>query len=311
MPLYRELPRAHRDPVQPIIEPRIGDQYWWEQKGTFNPGVTEYKGNIILLYRAYDQFRISRLGMAHSEDGIHFTRYDHPAIDTKPDDPFERVGIEDPRITKIGDTHYIIHTSASYHPIGQASDVSGVMDYIPWRIRVSMHSTKDFKHYIHHNAILPEVPAKNGALLPEKINGLYGLYYREHDLLKLTYSPDFKKWDLARDVVWPEPQAWQSFKFGIGSPPMITDQGYLLIYHAVDQKKIYRLGLMMFDRQDPTRLLWYSTPILEPEEIYEQEGFIPKVVYSCGGIIRGDELWIYYGAADRVVGRAIFDLKNL
>lgn len=308
-PFFKELPKATRAPANPILEPRTDDAHWWERNGLFNAGVTEYKEQIILLYRAYDTFRISRLGLAHSKDGIHFTRYDHPAIDTDPQDPDERLGIEDPRVTKIDDTYYIVHTVASYHAIGAVSDISGVMDYVPWRVRIAMHSTKDFKKYIHHDVILPDLPAKNGCLLPEKVDGAFALYYRQHQEFKLSFTRDFQTWYGTQTIAWPAPRPWQEAKFGLGAPPLITAAGNLMVYHAVDKEGVYRIGLMMFDRKDPAHLLWYSGPILEPEMSYEKSGFIPNVVYACGAIIRNDELWIYYGAADRVIGRAILPLE--
>src|SRR3989344_5886977 len=220
-PHKKVVPRAVRLPERPIIEPRLDDQHWWERNGTFNPGVTRYKGQVILLYRAYDMFRISRLGIAHSIDGVHFTRYNNPAIDTHPNDPEERLGIEDPRITCLNGTYYIIHTVASYHSVGHRGDVRGIMDHIPWRVRVGMHTTTDFKRYVHHSVILPNIPAKNGCLLPEKINGKFGLYYRENtdegETLKLSYTTDFTHWTTPRTIHWPKAEIWQEFKFGTGS----------------------------------------------------------------------------------------------
>ncbi|MEX1997998.1 MAG: hypothetical protein WEA04_05005 [Candidatus Andersenbacteria bacterium] len=311
----RNIPLAVRSPAAPILEPRTGEQYWWERHGTFNPGVAEYQKNIILLYRAYDDFRISRLGLANSQDGVHFTRYDHPAIDTNPDDPHERLGIEDSRITQLGSTYYIVHTSASYHRIGDKKDVRGVRDYIPWRVRIGMHSTEDFHSFQHWGVILPDVPAKNACLLPEKIQGSFGLYYREHedtrDILKLTYTKDFKHWSPASVVEWPAAAEWQRFKFGIGSQPLATPHGFLTVYHAVDESQVYRLGLLLLSREDPAHILWHSNPILEPEMPYEREGYVPNVVYTCGALIRGQELWVYYGAADRVIGRAVVPLHDI
>lgn len=311
LPYKKDVPQAIRAPARPIIAPRSENAFWWERNGTFNPGVTEYHNQVVLLYRAYDDFRISRLGLAHSKDGITFTRYNNPVIDTDPNDPNERLGIEDPRITKIDDTYYILHTAASYNLIGSVSDISGVVDFVPWRVRIGMHTTKNFKQYIHHDVILPDIPAKNGCLIPEKINGSFGVYYRQQRQLKVAFTKDFINWSDIQEIDWPVAEPWQSAKFGIGSPPFITSDGYLLIYHAVDALGVYRLGLMMFDRQNPSQLLWYSGPVLEPELPFEKEGYIRNVVYTCGGIIRNNELWIYYGGADKVIARAILPLTGL
>lgn len=314
-PYKKAVPQAVRAPERPLIEPRTENTFWWERNGTFNAGVTEYHDQVVLLYRAYDDFRISRLGLAHSKDGIKFIRYNNPAIDTDPLDPDERLGIEDPRITKIDSTYYIVHTVAAYHAIGHGSDVRGVMDYIPWRVRVAMHTTTNFKQYQHWGVILPEVSAKNACLLPEKIGGKFGLYYRENtdegETLKLVFSEDLRHWSEPQTIQWPRAEVWQQFKFGIGSQPLATPEGFLIVYHAVDDKQVYRLGLALFDRHDPSQIIWYSNPILEPTTPYEKEGYVPNVVYCCGALIRNQELWIYYGGADKVIGRAVLSLANI
>ncbi|MDA1169523.1 MAG: hypothetical protein O3A36_04245 [bacterium] len=306
--------RATRSPLEPIIIPRADNLHWWERNGIFNAGVTKYRDKIVLIYRAYDDYRMSRLGIATSNNGVDFKLYDHPIIDTDPTDEFERIGIEDPRVTKIEDTYYIVHTSASYKKIGTQSDVSKE-DYIPWRVRTGMHSTKDFKSFIHHGVILPDIPAKNASLLPEKIDGAFGIYYREFvpggTVLKVSFTKDFSSWFGTKEISWPEHDTWTSLKFGLGSQPISIPQGNLMVSHGVDTTSAYRLGLMLFSKEDPSKLLWHTGPILEPETPYEKVGFVPNVVYTCGAIIEGDELWIYYGGADRVIGRAILQMKDI
>ena len=306
------LPPAIRNPVEPVIKPRLGKQYWWESLGTFNPGVTEYQGQVVLLYRAYDPFRISRLGLAVSDDGISFTQLEYPAVDTDPDNPYERLGIEDPRITKIGSDYYIVHTCASYYAFGHTADVSSpqALDSLPWRTRIGIKKTNDFISF-ESAGYLPNVPAKNGLLLPEKMGDEFGLYYREGDDLTVAYSPNLQDWHNATKIEWPEPGNGQNLKFGTGSQLIPTPQGNLMVYHTVDSQQVYRLGLMMFSLANPTQIIWYSNPILSPEMPYEKEGFVPNVVYCCGAIIRNNELWIYYGAADQVIGRAIWPLSGL
>ncbi len=306
--------RAIRSPNEPLIIPRADNLHWWERNGIFNAGVTEYRDQIILIYRAYDDYRMSRLGLANSNDGVHFTLHDHPIIDTDPTDEFERIGLEDPRVTKIDDTYYIVHTSASYKRIGEQSDVS-LNDYIPWRVRTGMHTTKDFKSFVHHGVILPDIPAKNSSLLPEKIDGAFAMLYREFtpqgEVLKISFTHDFSSWFGTKDIAWPAQEDWTGLKFGLGSQPISIPQGFLIVSHGVDMNKVYRLGLMLFDQKDPSRLLWHAGPILEPETPYEKEGFIPNVVYTCGALLKSDELWIYYGGADRVIARAIIKISDI
>lgn len=315
LPIKKIVPMARREPAHPILEPRLDDAYWWERKGVFNPGVTEYKDQILLLYRAYDDSLKSRIGLAHCHDGINFNRYDHRLIDINFEDPYERLGLEDPRITKIEDTYYIVHTSASHDVTGQRSDIPHMHKFIPWRIRIGMHTTKDFHSFEHWKILLPHAPAKNASLLPEKIDGQFGMYYREFlgddEILKLTFTTDFSHWSEAITIIPPPPEAWWVEKIGFGSQPIAVKDGFLMVYHGVDQQNIYRLGLMLFDRDDPAKIRWYSNYILEPKMIYEKIGTVPNAVYCCGALIRGAELWIYYGAADRVIGRAVVSLKNV
>ncbi len=307
--------RAIRSPRNPIIVPRTDNLHWWERNGIFNAGVCEYHNQVLLIYRAYDDYRISRLGLANSKDGVDFTLHDHPIIDTNPSDEFERIGIEDPRVTQIGDTYYIVHTSASYKHIGERSDVSKE-DYLPWRVRVGMHSTKDFKSFIHHGVILPDFHAKNASLLPIKFDDAFALYYREFtddgEILKIAFTHDFISWFGIKTISWPAADEWQRKKFGLGSQPILIPEGLLIVSHGVDMNSQYRLGLMLFDKNDPSKLLWSTQdPILEPEMPYEKEGFVPNVVYTCGALIKNNELWIYYGGADRVMGRAILQMKDI
>lgn len=307
--------RAIRSPERPVLEPRQGERHWWEKLGVFNPGVAEYQGKVILLYRAYDNFRLSRLGYAESGDGVDFEQRDTPAIDAHPDDAFERMGIEDPRITQIGSTYYIIHTSASYHRAGQPSDVDSRTDTVPWRIRIGMHTTEDFNKFKHWGVILPDIPAKNACLLPATKHDGFGLYYREHtaqgEVVKLAYTKDFLHWHDTIEIPWPNPQSWQSRKFGLGSPPLITPYGWIMITHAIDDSGVYRLGLAQVDPNSPERITWETKSILQPDTPYEKEGYIPNVVYTCGALWREQEqeIWIYYGAADRVIGRAILPFR--
>lgn len=311
------IPPAQRSPLGPLLEPRQGEQYWWESHGVFNPGVAEYQGSTLLLYRAYDSSYRSRLGLAESQDGVTFVRDVHPVIDINAADPLELLGLEDPRITQIGDIYYILHTAASHYQNNQTSDVIGVGETIPWKVRVAMHTTKDFRSFVHASAILPEIPAKNACLLPLRDHdGMFGLYLRvrqgSREVLQFARTPDFKQWHDMRDVIWPKIEPWQTYKIGFGSQPIEVTEGFLMVYHAVDEHRVYRLGLMLCDRDDPSRILWSSSnPILEPTMVYERQGYVPNVVFCCGAIRREDELWIYYGGADRVIGRAILSLKGI
>ena len=95
---------------------------------------------------------------------------------------------------------------------------------------------------------------------------------------------------------------WDAVRVGVCPPPIETDEGWLLIYHGVKDVAggpIYRIGAALLDKENPHKLIGRSRRwLLGPEESYERSGDAPNVVCACGSIIRDDDLWLYYGAAD-------------
>jgi len=107
-------------------------------------------------------------------------------------------------------------------------------------------------------------------------------------------------------------ERWEALKIGAGPPPLRTAAGWLLIYHGVDKKRIYRAGAVLLDEKDPARIIArLPYPILEPEKEYEKSGDVDMVVFPEGIAVFDDELQIYYGAADKVIGMAATRLSAL
>jgi predicted GH43/DUF377 family glycosyl hydrolase len=99
---------------------------------------------------------------------------------------------------------------------------------------------------------------------------------------------------------------------GFGGPPIKTEKGWLVFYHGVDQQHVYRLGVVLLDLKDPTKVLYRSQePVLEPRETYEVNGQTPNVVFSCGVVEREGFFLVYYGAADKVIALAKIPHENL
>ena len=102
---------------------------------------------------------------------------------------------------------------------------------------------------------------------------------------------------------------------GAGLPPIETEAGWLIVYHGVKEVAggpIYRLGAALLDRDDPSRLIGRSRQwLLGPREPYERTGDAPNIVFSCGGFVRGGELWVYYGAADSSICLATAALDDV
>lgn len=302
--------RLTRSKQNPLIRPN--KKLWWEAVSIFNAGVVLDNGKVHMLYRALGGDRISRFGYASSQDGLKFTNFkDTPVFESDPFDEFERLGCEDPRITKIGDTFYIVYCSASVHPATYPT-TNFSTSFAPWRVRVSMLSTKDFLTFIRHGVLIPSADSKDGTLFPEKINNQYVLLHRIWPDIWIAFSDNLKEWYDHKVIVKTRENSWDSSKVGAGAPPIKTDIGWLLFYHGADHKNVYRLGILVLDLDDPTKVLYRSKrPILEPEKGHERKGFVNNVVFTCGAIEKEEKYLVYYGAADNSICMASIDKKDL
>ena len=106
---------------------------------------------------------------------------------------------------------------------------------------------------------------------------------------------------------------WDSRVRGVGAPPIKTQEGWLVMYHAIDDRDSgkYKLGAMILDYENPEKILHRSaTPILEPDKVYENDGFKSGVVYSCGAVVIGGTLFVYYGGADSIICVATANLNE-
>ena len=316
-----ELKRAVHNP---IIEPRI---YPWESKATFNPAAFEANGKVHLVYRAIGENDSSVLGYAASDDGYNITErppyfiYRRPNNFSKADftvSPIDYIsgggwngGCEDPRLTLLGDTVYMLYT---------AFDGWGSL-----RIALTSIKLKDLedKKWNWKNPVLISPLGeihKNWVLFPEKINGKFAILHSFYPNVLIDYFDsldelDGKKFIKSNNTRPIDPnRTWDSWFRGVGPSPIKTDIGWLILYHAMDHKNPdrYRMGAIILDLKNPTKILYRSQyPILEPEEYYENYGYKWGVVYSCGAIVKDGILFVYYGGADKVIGVATIKLADL
>jgi predicted GH43/DUF377 family glycosyl hydrolase len=295
----------------PVLEPRADNP--WEKDSVLNSAVVHADGVFHLFYRAVahnpgDHNR-SCIGHAWSRDGIHFERQDKPVLRSG-EVPGEDKGCEDPRVTRINGAYHMTYTAWDEKESKIALAVSA--DLRDWERRGVVLPFSEFGHN------------KNAALFPEKIGGKYLLLHRPMGhgefvdrpadkplAIYVGHSEDMTRWEDHRVLMEPRPGKWDECKIGIAGPPIRTEKGWLLVYHGVDRKWTYRLGVALLDLDDPTRVLKrQDEPILEPETQWEQVGDVPNVVFSCGGVLLGDELWVYYGGADTVIGLAKGSVKE-
>lgn len=318
--------RLQRHPHNPILTPQSDSP--WESGAVFNPGAAlGQDGRFYLLYRAipavYTPFPnrpgyqnyISSIGCAVSDDGVHFTRFAQPVIE--PTESYDRYGCEDPRVTQLeieGRALYLITYTALSAPAW-----SGLGD------RVALASTIDFRTYTKHGVVIPELKDKDAVIFPELIGGRIAMLHRVEPNIQIVYFSDFDHLVHPDEAFWREYRTrledhvvmrprfdWEAEKIGSGCPPVKTTEGWLLIYHAKDDKGVYRAGAALLDLEDPSKVVARSPdPILEPEAEYERFGDTDNVVFPQGVVVKDDTLYVYYGAADKVCCLATAKLDDL
>jgi len=292
----------------PIIEPIISHP--WESVMTFNAGAIHLNKKVHLLYRARGVTSgVSRIGYASSKDGLHIDeRLDKPIFLADPMNDMECFGCEDPRIVKIGDKIYMTYTA-----YGQVPGVSKPCSSI--QLAITSISVSDFlaKRWSWGKRLypFPRVDNKDAMLFPEKINGKYVMYHRIPPHIWVTYSDDLVHW-YNHNIVMSPTTGWEYFKIGGGAPPIKTEKGWLFIYHAVDRKWVYRLGVAFIDLNNPEKVIYrHKEPVLGPEEEYEKTGVVSNVTFSCGAIVKDDTLFVYYGGSDTTIGVATAPMKEI
>lgn len=281
----------------PILKPLSFHD--WESKYVFNPAMFSLNGKIHYIYRAMGDDWVSRLGYASSKDGFHIDeRLKHPIFE--PSNSFEKNGCEDPRVTVIDETCYMTFTA--YGDIPQ--------------IGITTISTEAFtkKNWAWGERIYPFIGTinKNAAFFPKKYDGKYVMLHRLEPNIYIAYSRDLRNWTESKPLAYPRKDSWDCYKIGAAGPPMEIKDGWLQIYHGVSYDKVYRLGALILDKHNPENIIYRTeNPFLEPNEEYECHGFVPNVVFSCGGLIQNDKVLISYGCADTVIGISSFTLDEV
>ncbi|MCX6786493.1 MAG: hypothetical protein NTU85_01580 [Candidatus Kaiserbacteria bacterium] len=314
-----------RAPENPILSPQ-GNGF--ESREVMNAAAIEINDSIYILYRAMDAENTSTVGLAISKNGVVIDeRLPEPIYTPRADfemkkgSPTGNSGCEDPRIVRIENTLYLTYTAYDgvHPPSGAVSSIS-VDDFL----------ARKFEKWSMPLILTPDgVDDKDLALLPEKINlsgqdGNYLLYHRINNQICADLLPDIvsgKRASRCIEIMGPRHGMWDGVKVGVAAPPIRVGlppdraggQGdkWLMIYHGVSRHARYRLGAALLDTDGLTVLARTADPIFEPLEKYEKEGTVPDVVFSCGAVVCGDTLYLYYGAADKVLGVATASLAHI
>lgn len=309
--------RLIRPVTGPILEPV--QSHRWESRYVLNAAAVRLEGTVYILYRAYGDEDISRIGLAWTRDGVTIDgRLDEPVF--YPANASESAGCEDPRVTVIGERMYMLYTA---------------WDRVVPQIALASIPVRDFldrrwDRWHRHGLGFPGLSNKDAVLYPRKFDGKYVLYHRIDPNMWVSYLDDLEcPWPRTghKVVIGPRPgMMWDGLKIGAGAQPIETTAGWLNIYHGVDYERSYRLGVLFTDLEDPSKVLYQSpNPILEPAVDFEVgkgaggDFWVPNVVFTCGAVpaqdkeVIGpdDEVLVYYGAADTAIGVAKGRLKDL
>lgn len=311
------------------MSPRMHQE--WETHGTLNPAaVADDEGRVHLLYRAIGDDGLSHIGHASSADGVTFDRRSsfpvyQPSVDhTRSEQPLSGPqeynpgiytsgggwgGHEDPRAVTIDGRVYMTYTAFQGWESVRIALTSIAMDDLK-RGRWNWKKPRLISP--------PNEVHKNWVLFPEKICGKYAILHTISPRILVDYVDNL-------DDPYPHTQIrskaprggregyWDNWMRGAGAPPIKTDIGWLLLYHAMDRDdpNKYKLGAMILDRDDPTKILYRSPqPLLSPDMFYENDGK-PGVVYASGAIVRDGQLMIYYGGGDKHICMAETHLESL
>lgn len=287
----------------PILTPHM----WpYRVNSVFNAGATLLNGKVLLLIRVEDMRGFSHFSKATSKDGISGWEIDaEPTI--LPDRinyPEDHYGIEDPRIMKLEELNEYAITFTSFSKSGPL---------------VSLATTEDFKTFKRYGIIMPP-DDKDASLFPRKFKGRYALLHRPQSSVGahiwLSFSPDLIHWGTSRILIPARKGSWwDARKIGLGPQPIETEEGWLIIYHGVKATaagELYRLGLALLDLEDPSRVIKRCDEwVFGPNMLYERIGDVPDVTFPCGVVVKGDELLMYYGAADTTLAVASASVKEL
>lgn len=258
----------------------------------FNAGAVRIDGKYLLLCRTEMPNGRSCLTLAESINGIEFNVAAQPFLTPKDHTEcsvYVEWGIEDSRITQIGEKYYLTYTGYSkYEPL------------------VILTETSDFKKFKIYGPI-SEPSNKDCSLFPEKINNYYWKVDRpsaqERRDVWISKSPDLIHWGSHSILMEPTPGTWESDKIGSSSNPIKTKEGWLMLYHGVREltfSAIYKIGVVLLDLEKPWIVKGKTTePIIVPDYNYERIGDVGNVVFSNGWILEPNgEIKIYYSGAD-------------
>ncbi len=315
----------------------------FEDQAVLNPTCVEYKNIIHMFYRAVRKDFVSTVGYCQLVDGKVTYRAPQPVI--FPEYSYEKSGVEDSRIVFLDGIFYIFYvaydgenaqvayaTTTDLVNFVKHGLISAQLSYAqaqklfcpnsPAAAKLATYRQR-YKFHADPNGLLWE---KDVFLFPQKINNRYAMLVRILPGIQIIYFDDFSEltddgfWknyltNLDKYVIMQPEFRFENKHIGGGAPPILTEDGWLIIYHGVEvegHRTVYRACAALLDTKNPTNVIGrLSEPMFGPEESWELIGDVDNVVFPTAALVKGDRLVIYYGAADKLIAAKSLDMKKL
>lgn len=328
-----ENPILKSDSTFIFVCPVKKDTVYWQKADVFNPAAIVKDNKVYLLYRAEDNpkaslgGRTSRIGLAYSNDGIHFKKHAVPVLYPE-NDEFKQYdypgGCEDPRLVQTEDSLYVM-TYTSWNYDTARLSIAFSEDLLNWEKKgpafLKAHDGKFLDHWSKSGSIVTKF--ENGRPVAAKIKGKYWMYWGEY-FINLAWSENLSDWHPLTDkngelkvLVGARKNKFDSHLAECGPPAIITNEGIELFYNGknADGEEsdpnlpdgTYSVGKVIFDINDPEKIVYRSdTSFLKPSLPHETTGQYAAGTTFAEALVYFKSQWfLYYGTADSYVGVAI------
>lgn len=328
-----ENPIVNADSSLTFFCPIRGELVHWQKADVFNPAAIVKDNKVYLLFRCEDNpdailgRRTSRIGLAHSEDGIHFTKHPEPVLYPDSSEFLQYDypgGCEDPRVAETEDGVYVMAYTSWNQKVARLS-IAFSHDLINWEKKgpafAKAYNGKFLDRWSKSGSMITKMEGSRQVLA--KIDGKYWMYWGEN-FINLAWSENLFDWypqldhkEELKAIVEPRSHMFDSHLTECGPPAIITDEGIVLFYNGKNAegedastdlpKGMYSVGKLVFDGRNPESVISRSdTYLLKPSLPHEISGQYKSGTTFAEGLVYFQLKWfLYYGTADSFVGVAV------
>ena len=313
----------------------------FENKAVLNPACIQVDDITHMFYRAVNHNDVSSIGYCQLKDNKVVKRLKEPVL--FPEYDYEKKGVEDPRITLLEGIYYLLYTAYDGKNALIAYATSRDLVHFAKQGLISPKISYDEAEDLFRGSKVEErytifeklykeregkgilLFEKDASLFPQKFGSKFALLHRILPGMQIIYFNNFSDLTLDRwrdyfknlgDFIVLDPLFWfENRNIGGGCPPLETEDGWLIIYHAVQDSpfgKIYHGCAALLDLKNPLKVLGrLKEPLFSPKAPWEKSGVTSNVVFPTGAVVRDKRLYIYYGAADKLIAAKSVDLTEL